>query len=74
MLVSAIHQHESIIGIHMSPPSWTSLPPLTLSPPPQGAQTWCSVFDFLKTTCFSDFQSHTSQGSTKDVGAMPGGE
>ena len=25
MLVSAIHPHESAIGIHMSPPSWTSL-------------------------------------------------
>ena len=24
---TTIHQHESIIGIHMSPPSWTSLPP-----------------------------------------------
>ena len=24
MLVSAIHQHESALGIHMSPPSWTS--------------------------------------------------
>ena len=31
MLVSAIHQHESATGIHMSPPSWTSLSPLTLS-------------------------------------------
>ena len=29
MLVSAIHQHESAIGIHMSPPSWTSVPPPT---------------------------------------------
>ena len=27
MLVSAIHQHESAIGIHTSLPSWTSLPP-----------------------------------------------
>ena len=25
-LVSAKHQHESAIGTHMSPPSWTSLP------------------------------------------------
>ena len=24
-MVSAIHQHELTIGIHMSPPSWTSL-------------------------------------------------
>ena len=29
VLVSAKHQHESAIGIHMSPPSWTSLPPAT---------------------------------------------
>ena len=33
MLVSAIHQHESAIGIHISPPSWTSLPPPTTSHP-----------------------------------------
>ena len=26
MLVSAIHQHESATGIHMSPPSWIPLP------------------------------------------------
>ena len=26
MLVSAKHQHESAIGVHMSPPSWVSLP------------------------------------------------
>ena len=27
MLVSAIYQHESAIGIHISPSSWTCLPP-----------------------------------------------
>ena len=26
-LVSTKHQHESAIGIHMSPPTWISLPP-----------------------------------------------
>ena len=31
VLVSAIHQHESATGIHMSPPSRTSLLPLTSS-------------------------------------------
>ena len=31
MLVSAIHPHESAIDLHMSPPSWTSLPPPTPS-------------------------------------------
>ena len=31
VLVSAIHQHESAIGTHVSPPSWTSLPPATQS-------------------------------------------
>ena len=29
VLASAIHQHESAIGIHVSPPSFTSLPPST---------------------------------------------
>ena len=29
MFLSAIHQHESAIGIHMSPPSQSSLPPPT---------------------------------------------
>jgi len=33
MLVSAIHQHDSVIGIHTSLPSWTSLPP-PISPTP----------------------------------------
>ena len=27
VLVSAIHQHESVKGVHMSPPMWTYLPP-----------------------------------------------
>ena len=31
MLVSAIHQHESTTVRHMSPSSWTSLPPFTPS-------------------------------------------
>ena len=29
-LISVIHQHEWTIGVHMSPPSWSSLPPPTL--------------------------------------------
>ena len=33
MLVSAIHHHESAIGIRMPPPSWTSFPPPTPSDP-----------------------------------------
>ena len=33
VLVSAIQQRESVIGIHMFPPSWTSLPPPTTSHP-----------------------------------------
>ena len=31
--VSAIHQHESVESIHMSLPSWTSLPPFHPIPP-----------------------------------------
>ena len=33
VLVSAIYQYESAIGIHMSPPSWLSLSPATPSHP-----------------------------------------
>ena len=32
-LISAICQHELASGVHMSPPSWTSLPPPALSHP-----------------------------------------
>ena len=32
-LISVIYQHELSIGVHMSPPSWTSVPPPTLSHP-----------------------------------------
>ena len=33
VLVAAIHQHESVIGTHMSPPSWASfLPPNPFHP------------------------------------------
>ena len=39
MLVSAIPQHESAIGIHVSLPSWTSLPPLTPSYPSMLSQS-----------------------------------
>ena len=33
MLVSAIHQHESATGMHLSAPSWASLPSPTPHPP-----------------------------------------
>ena len=33
VLASAIHQHESAVGTHVSPPSWSTLQPLTPSHP-----------------------------------------
>ena len=36
VLVSAIHHNESLMGIYLSPPSWTSLPSLTPNPTPLG--------------------------------------
>ena len=38
VLIYAIHQHESAIDIHMSPPSWASVPPPTLSYPSRLSQ------------------------------------
>ena len=35
-LISVIHQHELTIGVHMSLPSWISLPPPAHSPSCQG--------------------------------------
>ena len=39
MLISAIQQHESTISIHMSPPSWTFLPPSSLPHPSRLSQS-----------------------------------
>ena len=39
LMVSAIHQHESATSIHMSPPSWTSLPLPTPSQPSRLSQS-----------------------------------
>ena len=39
VLVSAIHQHKSALGLHMSPPSGTSLPPPTPSHPSRLSQS-----------------------------------
>ena len=38
-MISAIQQHESAIGIHMSPSSWTSLPPPIPSHPSRLSQS-----------------------------------
>ena len=46
VLVSAIHQHESAIGIHVSPPSWTSLPPATQSHSSRLWEPWLSALNY----------------------------
>ena len=43
-MASAIHQHESAIDIHISPPSWTSLSPPTPSHPSRLSQRNKSLF------------------------------
>ena len=39
VLISAIHQHELSVGIHISPPSWSSLPPPAPSHPSRLSQS-----------------------------------
>ena len=64
--VSAILQRELAIGIHMSPPSWTSLPPPTPSHPSRLLQSpgfsspshtanpcWLSTL-YMECICFHD--------------------
>jgi len=74
MLVSAIHQHGSAIGIHMSPPFfWDSLPPLTLRHLSRSSQSlglrslhhtanshWLSILHMLVCVfpCYSLHSSH----------------
>ena len=55
-VVSARHQHESAMGIHMSPPSWAFFPPPTPSLPlgcPR-APVWAPwVIQQIPTGCFA---------------------
>ena len=43
MLVSAIQHHESAIGIHISLPSWASLPPHSPANPSRSSQSWAEL-------------------------------
>ena len=62
MLVSAIQQHESATGIHMSPPSWTSLPPLPTPSHPRGCQ-WAQGLSSLHHTANSPWLSNFTYGN-----------
>ena len=75
MLVSAIHRLESVIGIHMSPRSWTSFPHPTLSHPSRTSQSAgfeipvscskfplaiCYTYSNVYTLHMHDFKQYTS--------------
>ena len=60
VLVSAIHQHESATGIHMSPPSWPSLLPPTTSHLISFRMDWLDLFA-VQGTLKSLLQHHSSQ-------------
>ena len=74
VLVSAIHQHESAIGIHMSLPSWTFLhfPP---HPPPLGIANshWLPTLHVVM--CMLGFPGGSdgkeSACNAEDVGLIP---
>ena len=54
VLVPEIHQHESAIGMHMSPPSWPSFPPHSRPPDCHRAAGWapCVIRSFPLATYF----------------------
>ena len=71
-MISAIHQHESAVGIHMSLPSWTSLPPLSPSHPsrlsqrigfgfPASYREFLSSVQFSHTVVSDSLRPHESQ-------------
>ena len=65
-LASAMHQHESATGMHMSRPSWASLPPPSPSHPSGQSQStgmccmmyvWCMMCVSLQRTPYSHWLS-----------------
>ena len=62
LLVSATHQDELAIGIHMFPPSWTSLPPPTPSHPSRSSQ--CTGFELPASYSKFPLVIHSTCGNT----------
>ena len=54
VLVPEIHQHESAVGMHVSPPSWPSFPPHSRPPDCHRAAGWapCVIRSFPLATYF----------------------